>query len=462
MAAATPIPPPVSISDASQALLEDLRSGKLVGTKKVKLSCGLTDFPSELFLLAESLEQLDLSGNALQELPAEFSRFTRIKVFFGSDNQFTIFPSVLAKCPLLSMVGFKANRISTLSEDSFPPALRWLILTNNTLEILPRSIGDLPLLEKLMLAGNRLDALPLELERCSSLRLLRISANRFATFPETVFRLPSLAWLAIAGNPFVGIATQSSGLRQYSWNDLKVEGQLGEGASGVIYKVSAGSVGGYEEPLALKVFKGEVTSDGFALDEMKAWLSVSGHPSLVKVRGSLCGHPEGKQGLLFAVLPESFRRLGDPPSFESCTRDVYPTPLRLKSSQALNFARGIASAMAHLHQHQVMHGDLYAHNIMVQGNGEALLGDFGAAVSYRHLGESSGAQLERIEVAAFGFLLQELAEQLDNQASGDFLEARALLLRVASDCLNPQRQLRPGFGELAIHLAVIAHSRGGL
>jgi hypothetical protein len=37
--------------------LEDLRAGKL--------ACGLTEFPREIFDLADTLEILDLSGNAL-------------------------------------------------------------------------------------------------------------------------------------------------------------------------------------------------------------------------------------------------------------------------------------------------------------------------------------------------------------------------------------------------------------
>ena len=48
----------------------------------------------------------------------------------------------------------------------------------------------------------------------------------------------------------------------------------------------------------------------------------------------------------------------------------------------LQIAIGIASAAAYLHTQGIMHGDLYAHNIMTNARGDCLLGDFGAASSY--------------------------------------------------------------------------------
>ena len=45
--------------------LDELRSGKLAGAKRLDLQCGLTELPSEIFDLADSLEVLNLTGNAL-------------------------------------------------------------------------------------------------------------------------------------------------------------------------------------------------------------------------------------------------------------------------------------------------------------------------------------------------------------------------------------------------------------
>ena len=54
--------------------LEQLRSGALAGFQRVGLSASLTEFPTEIFQLAESLEILDLSGNALRTLPDDLPR----------------------------------------------------------------------------------------------------------------------------------------------------------------------------------------------------------------------------------------------------------------------------------------------------------------------------------------------------------------------------------------------------
>jgi serine/threonine protein kinase len=82
---------------------------------------------------------------------------------------------------------------------------------------------------------------------------------------------------------------------------------------------------------------------------------------------------------------------------------------RLSPAQALGIARGIASAAQQLHARGINHGDLYAHNILYHQDGRVLLGDFGAA-SFVPPGEPQlAAALERIELRAFGCLLEELA-----------------------------------------------------
>nr|GFC20102.1 hypothetical protein [Tanacetum cinerariifolium] len=140
--------------------LAQLRAGQLAGATRLDLSAGLTEFPREIFDLADSLEVLNLSGNALAALPDDLPRLRKLRVLFCSDNQFTAVPEVLGQCPHLSMIGFKANQIRTLPAAALPPQLRWLILTDNQLAELPPEIGDCPQLEKLMLAGNQLTALP--------------------------------------------------------------------------------------------------------------------------------------------------------------------------------------------------------------------------------------------------------------------------------------------------------------
>lgn len=181
--------------------LQQLQSGELKGIKSLKLlNCNLTQFPTEIFELADSLEILDLSSNQLSELPSDFGRLHKLKIVFFSDNLFTELPEVLTDCPQLEMIGFKANQIKTVSEKSIHPNTRWLILTNNQITSLPSSIGKCTRLQKCMLAGNQLAELPVEMANCKNIELLRLAANKFESFPEWLFNLPRLSWLAIAGN----------------------------------------------------------------------------------------------------------------------------------------------------------------------------------------------------------------------------------------------------------------------
>ena len=75
------------------------------------------------------------------------------------------------------MIAFRSNKISYISNESLFNNIRWLILTNNLISIIPASIEKCIHLQKLLLAGNKIKELPLELSFCRSLELIRISVN---------------------------------------------------------------------------------------------------------------------------------------------------------------------------------------------------------------------------------------------------------------------------------------------
>lgn len=427
--------------------LSMLRSGKLAGITRLDLSCGLSEFPPEIFELAETLEILNLSGNALSSLPDDLMRLKKLRVIFCSDNQFTEVPEVLGRCPGLEMVGFKANQISRLSAASLPSALRWLILTDNRLSELPAELGRCSRLQKLMLAGNRLQSLPETMAACRQLELLRISANGFESLPAWLLSLPRLAWLAFAGNPFSDGA--ESAMEQTKqpifWHDLEVLQKLGEGASGVIHQANW-----HKAPVsavAVKLFKGAVTSDGLPRSEKAACIAAGDHANLISVLGKVSGHPEGTKGLVMPLIDASFKNLAGPPSLESCTRDIYSDDTHFALNEVISMARGIADAAAHLHARGILHGDLYAHNMLWNGRGTCLLGDFGAA-SFMPSGEARCA-LQRIEVRAFSCYLAELLARCTAQSHPVLDALRALQSR----CAQERVQDRPLFDDIAQALA---------
>lgn len=160
---------------------------------------------------------------------------------------------------------------------------------------LPQSIGKLVKLRKLLLAGNQLSFLPETMKNCRELELVRLSSNRLTALPPWLLRLPKLSWIAFAGNQ-LNYSPRPSDLRVPSirWQDLEVQNKLGEGASGSVYQIQLTSsyenipsglygkiqldaayvylayfnIGFIPFQTALKEFKGEVTSDGLAEDEI--------------------------------------------------------------------------------------------------------------------------------------------------------------------------------------------------
>jgi len=436
--------------------LEELRAGKLAGLRRLDLAAGLTEFPEEIFTLADSLEVLNLSGNQLTALPPDLARLHRLQVLFCSDNQFATVPEVLGECQQLRMVGFKANKITTLPAAALPPQLRWLILTDNELASLPPEIGRCAQLQKLMLAGNRLRHLPAELAQCTRLELLRIAANHLEELPAWLLAMPRLSWLAYAGNPFCAEAEAAVVAHHpigcIAWPELKVEQQLGEGASGVIYRASWQRVSQPAIEVAVKLFKGAVTSDGLPHSEMAACISAGRHPNLIAVEGKIAQHPAGAEGLVLELIDPIYGNLAGPPSLASCTRDVYAPGTTFTLAAAVRLAHGIASAAAHLHAQCILHGDLYAHNILATPAGDALLGDFGAA-SFFEVAAPSAVGLQQLEARAFGCLLEELLAHCPAGEAGILAELADLQER----CVQPQVAKRPLFAEIEQVLA--AHVR---
>ena len=432
--------------------LDQLRSGALAGTRRLDLSCDLEALPPEVFDLADTLEVLNLSGNKLSTLPHDLPRLHRLKVIFCSNNPFTHLPEVLGDCAALQVVGFKGCRITDVPGAALPPLLRWLILTDNAISHLPPAVGQRAALQKLMLAGNRLRDLPPGLADAHRLELLRLSANQFVQLPGWLTALPSLSWLALAGNPLGWHRAEPAAMGRVPWAQLRVYGLLGEGASGHIYRVQQE---GSTEALALKLFKGLVTSDGLPEHELAACLAAGQHPALCTPSAQLSDHPQGTRGLLLPLIPPHYTNLAGPPSLDTCTRDVYAPGLRIPVPAMLRLAQDIADAVAHLHGQGVMHGDLYAHNILWDAaSGQAMLSDFGAGtlLPVDHTGVSRA--LQALEVRAFGCLLEELvahAQQADSGQAAALADVAALVRA----CLDDSPAHRPSMADAVHQLAVV-------
>ena len=175
------------------------------------------------------------------------------------------------------------------------------------------------------------------------------------------------------------------------------------------------------------------------------------------------------------------------------TRDVYSINELFPLKFIQSILKGIASVCCHLHSLGINHGDLYAHNILVlrpndddNANQESnidmenikflppILGDFGAATLYSQpLDDSKKTcqgkfqsikdNIERIEVRAFGCLIEELLDRLlvvsndtSNQDSDSAAKTQITnkgiinrLRMLQARCLDDNILQRPNFLELS-------------
>ena len=200
------------------------------------------------------------------------------------------------------------------------------------------------------------------------------------------------------------------------------------------------------QTVAVKIFKGTLTSDGLPLKEMTACMGAGTHPNLIPLLGKIDRHPEAAHGLVMSLIDASFSNLAGPPSFESCTRDIYPADKRFDLGAVLRIALGIASAAEHLHAQGIMHGDLYAHNILHCDEGNALLGDFGAASFFAPDERRTAEALQRIEVRAFGCLLEELLQRCNAAVNAE--KTLKILADLQAECAQETIDARPLFAEI--------------
>eukprot|EP00900_Chrysochromulina_parva_P007856 jgi/Chrpa1/17071/Chrysochromulina_OHIO_Genome00020421-RA len=439
-----------------------LRSLNLSGILELNLKkAGLLALPPQIGELSQ-LTKLDVSLSPLSDLPEAIGKLSQLRILFCLGCRFGSVPLVLGTLPALYMLSFKSNKLTSISPAALAPTLEWLILTDNQLTTLP---SQLPKgLRKVMLTNNKLRQLPEALVACADLELIRLADNALERLPAGMLTMPKLSWMGLAGNPL--LARGGAGfapLPAPRWvhpDELSFHEQLGAGGGGFVHRVTwTCAPGATPVACAVKVFRGAASvTDGDPAHEIDLGEALS-HPNVIRVLGAC---PAPQLGLVLELLePGEWTELGLPPSFATCTRDTYKAGTAFSLAQVLTTLQGVAAACAHLHAKRFTHGDLYAHNTMIQPRtGEAKVGDFGAAYNYEPLGPSSAPLIERIEVRAFGCMADELAQRVGLEGTGPILSASIAakltkLTKLIEKCMRPDVAARPSFAAIVATLADI-------
>jgi hypothetical protein len=409
---------------------------------------GTDHFPREIFDIGDRVEIIDMSTVNTATLPADLGRLTNLRVIFLSyNNALEVVPEVLGTCGKLNTIGMRACKIREIPEHSLPPSLRALILTDNQITKLPESIGKCTELKKIAMAGNQLRTLPPGLLNCQDLEFVRFSVNNLSSPPGWLLELPNLAWYADSSNPYSTIADQPQTAR-IEWGDISLGEVLGRSNNNIVRhgRLKDGS------EVAVKIYGHGLVTDGLPEDDMNACLRIGNHPNVIGGIGKSIDTSNGQQVLVMPLIPSGFENLGKPPSLSTICRDTYDEGRRFTVSYTHKVLKDVAMGMQHIHSKGVMHGDLYAHNIMTDKNGRSYVGDFGAASPYR--GDSKTDSLrEHVDVRAFGVLINELTSRCTPSIQEETNIAK--IQQLATDCLNKNTSQRPSFAEITEMLTAL-------
>ena len=389
--------------------------------------------------LQPQLRWLILTGNQLTTIPTTIGRCNKLQKLMLSGNRLTCIPEEIQNCTKLELVRLACNQLQEVSKKS-NISLRYTLF-------------ELALVSSIQTLSTQ-----------RPLRHLSLSLSSLQP-PRSLLKLPNLCWVGLSNNPFLKEIVDSKTKQQQHQKDgsLQVIDDpiltkedwpiLGQGAGGVTRKVTWTKKDEEDEEtidVAVKTYIGELTSDGSPQDERTISVaaalavtsseeqdlskeleqkdatspfSITAEPSSCII--SLLG--ETTTGALIMEYLHGYDALAGPPSFETCSRDVYTKYTNCMSWENVWYTiTGLLQVLRILHSQGICHGDFYSHNILINNDQDTKeysvkLSDFGAAFFYDRANDYA-QDVERCELRAFSILMEELQDQVwnkKNDTNGD-------------------------------------------
>lgn len=219
---------------------------------------GLTAVPEEIRTLRQ-IDELNLNGNSLRDLPPWFGELTNIEFLSVADNPLPRVPETI--CDLTSLEGLNLSGIDPL--------------------ILPDRMTRLKRLSIFYMEGCGLESIPAVLEWLPKIRSLGLSQNHLSALPEWLREQPRLVRLRVTDNPALGIPDEIAGgesaqavldyyfrTRKQSspqpLNEFKLilVGRGGVGKTSLVHRLVTGKYKEFKRTPGINITKWPVTIDG--------------------------------------------------------------------------------------------------------------------------------------------------------------------------------------------------------
>ncbi|XP_067952197.1 malignant fibrous histiocytoma-amplified sequence 1 homolog [Watersipora subatra] len=172
---------------------------------------GLTSLPSEMFIAADTIGELDISGNNLRSVPADIHKLTELRALNLSQNSikctavsdYSGLPKDLAKLKFLQIIAISECNLRFVPTVIFEcVGLKRLDLSRNKFQLLPPDIGNLVELEHLDMSETSIKSLPPEIAYCERLKEINLYGNILEMLPETMRELHELTELKVNARSF--------------------------------------------------------------------------------------------------------------------------------------------------------------------------------------------------------------------------------------------------------------------
>jgi len=158
--------------------------GNLSSLKKVDLHNNKLEMLPDSIGNLENLEELNLKSNKIKKIPESISNLMSIKTLDFAKNEIKIVPVLMGE---------------------LKNSLEILILSDNILDEIPPSIGELKYLEIFGVSNNSIKKIPHSFEKLVSLKRMFLDGNPLTYIPDYLYDLPKLISLFIRNTKINGI-----------------------------------------------------------------------------------------------------------------------------------------------------------------------------------------------------------------------------------------------------------------